>query len=174
MQKSPRKIKIMRFVLLLVVLCFIALFSWQIMNVTHALRRGIPLELYDFFKSKKVIDNLQLIRALKDEGKDANYAYLFEYNEEAEIIIDESEKNGKWKDFPIDYEVMHPDFYCYGGVICITNGWADFIDDIPISKSSSDYSWTCVQDMKSDVDGTVILIINDKCEKHLIFIKCVW
>ena len=158
------------------------LLMWQVVNVIHAARRGVPLELYRFFGTRKLVDNINRTAFLKNEGKDADYVFLFEYNDEAAKIIEESEKSGKWKAFPIDPEVFrrNDQLQLYSGWCLIIYGWADFIDELPISEEGYDGYWTYIDHMKRRPDGSIapdgeaMLMIDDKPNQQLIFIEIDW
>ena len=152
----------------------------QVINVIHVMRKGVPIELYRFFGSRKLVDNINRIGFLKAEGRDADYVYLFEYNNEASRIIEESQKSGKWKAFPIEPEILQRYNEYYSGLCSIPYGWAGFIDELPISEDGYNGCWSFIDRMKrkSDgrmaADGEAMLMIDDKPNQHLIFIKIVW
>ena len=134
-----------RFLVILVSLtgsCILMVLLWQVINVIHVMRRGVPLELYQFFRTKKLVDNINRLDFLKAEGRDADYVYLFEYNDEAAQIIEETEKSGKWRAFPVSPEVLQQEKGHYSGLCGIESGWACFVDELPISEEDFNGYWT--------------------------------
>lgn len=178
MKKHSRKILVIftSFIGLLITI----ILMWQVINAIHFLRKGVPIELYHFFGTRKLVDNIHRKYYLKAEGRDADYVYLFEYNQEASRIIDESQKSGKWKAFPVEPEILQRNDQYYSGLCSIKYGWAGFIDELPITKGGYDGYWTFIDRMKRKPDGSMatdgdaMLIIDDKPNRHLIFIKIVW